>query len=106
MGRLVKQSVTEVTFMDHMSHPDDVRCITLRIDSEGGGRFLVLSNQQKTSEIFLHTIEDLRLIYETAKRMWDQGDFLAPGDSAADYVGATSPIINYETDSFKRGAHD
>lgn len=81
MGSIVKRTVTEVTFMENTSSDDDIRAITLRLESEGSGRYLVLSNGRQGCEMYLHGPDDLRVIYETACQLWAQGDVMVPGDA-------------------------
>lgn len=98
MGSIVKRTVTEVTFMENTSSDDDIRAITLRLESEGSGRYLVLSNGRQGCEIYLHGPDDLRVIYETACQLWAQGDVMVPGDAA---ITVTPPPPHYD-DSIAR----
>jgi hypothetical protein len=84
MGSIIKRTVTEVAFMENVSSCDDIRVITLRLESEGAGRFLILSNGRPGSETYLNSPDDLRVIYETASQLWSQGDVMAPGDADRD----------------------
>jgi hypothetical protein len=84
MGSIIKRTVTEVTFMENTSSNEDMQAITLRLESEGAGRFLIISNGRPGGEMYLNSLDDLRIIYETACQLWNQGDVMAPGDADID----------------------
>jgi hypothetical protein len=84
MGSFTKRCVTQVTFMESTSVEDDIRAITLEVQSDGAGRLLMLTNGVQGAEIYLHHPDDLRILWETARQLWDQGDFLYVGDSQHD----------------------
>lgn len=77
MGALIKKVITEVTFRDSVGSEGDIRYLKLRLDSEGAGRFFVLSSESdfddKGEKLYFNSPDDLKLLYETAKEMWDQG---------------------------------
>lgn len=77
MGRLVKKVVTEVTFRENVSEQGDVRYLKLRYDSEGAGRYFVLTDESnfdgRGCEIHLSHPDDFLMLYEAAKEIWDQG---------------------------------
>lgn len=81
MSRLIKRLCTEVTFIENVSEDANIRTITLKLDNEGAGRFLVLSNGSKGSDFYFDDPEDIGRIYETAKQLWAQGDVAVLGDS-------------------------
>ena len=68
--------------MENISEKDDVRFLRLRYDSEGAGRFLVLTDENdynsKGVHITLASPEDLRILYEAAKELWEQGSIYDP----------------------------
>lgn len=84
MNTLIKKVVTQVTFRENMSEASDVRYLRLRYDSEGAGRYFVLTDESdldgKGNEIHLSSPEDFRVLYEAAKEMWDQGSIYCEGD--------------------------
>lgn len=80
MGHLIKRYISEMVFVDSLSSTDEIRDITLRVTSEGGGKLLELSNGMQNSTIYLYHPDDLRRIYEAAEQLWAQGE-LIPGDS-------------------------
>lgn len=84
MSTLVKKVVTQVTFRTNVSHTDDVRYLRLRYDSEGAGRYFVLTDERdfdgKGAEIHLQHPDDFKMLYEAAKEMWDQGSIYVEGD--------------------------
>ena len=77
MGALIKRVITEVTFRDSVGSEGNIRYLKLRLDSEGAGRFFVLSSESdfddKGKKLYVSSPDDLKLLYETAKEMWDQG---------------------------------
>lgn len=77
MGALIKRVITEVTFRDSVGSEGNIRYLKLRLDSEGAGRFFVLSSESdfddKGKKLYVSSLDDLKLLYETAKEMWDQG---------------------------------
>lgn len=81
MGSLIKKTVSEVVFMDSMSSANGARYLTLKIDNEYAGRFFVLSGGTAGDEIYLHSPEDFKKLYEAALELWAQGDMFYPGDS-------------------------
>lgn len=79
MGSLVKKLITTITFRDSVSSSDDIRFLRLRIDDEGCGRFFVLTDESEGctksgTEIYLHSPEDFKKLYEAAQELWDQGE--------------------------------
>lgn len=73
MGTINKAIVTTVVFRLSTSEEDDPRFVTLRYDSEGAGRFLVLENHIDNCQMFFHGPEDLELIATKARELWEQG---------------------------------
>ena len=77
MGSIVKKVLTEFTFRDSVSCEGDIRYLKLKIDTEGCGRFLVLSDESnfdgKGREFCFSSPEDLKILYEAAKELYDQG---------------------------------
>ncbi len=100
MSRLVKRTVTEVTFMESTSSVDDVRAITLRYESEGSGRFLVLSNGSTGGEMYFNHPDDLRALYQTAKELWSQGDIVVKGEAVDDSRGTRTKMIDSAKNAF------
>lgn len=92
MGSIIKRTVTEVTFMENTSEDGDIRALTLRLDCEGAGRFLVLSDGGKDCAIYFHGPEDLKILYETACQLWTQGDVMVPGDSKTSVAPSPPPF--------------
>lgn len=82
MGALIKQTVNSVVLMDGASREDDIRCLILEIDNEGAGRFFRLKTEKEHCEIYLHTPDDFKLLYETALALWQQGDIYVSGETA------------------------
>lgn len=80
--RLTKSTVTEITFMESVSDSDDIRALKLRLDGEGAGRYLILSNDRDT-EIYI-TPEDLDELAKAAHQLWSQGDIYYPGEAMGD----------------------
>ena len=80
MSKLVKATVTEVVFMENISSSDDVRALTLRYESEGAGMFFTLSAGMKGSEMYFHSPDDFKLLYETAATLRRQGDIAVSGE--------------------------
>lgn len=79
--KLVKKIITEVTFRECTSEPDDLRVIKLAYESEGAGRYLVLSDGGYSGfEVHLHHPDDFRLLWETAKELWEQGSIYAESE--------------------------
>lgn len=79
---LIKSTVTEVTFMESVSDGSDMRVLKLRLDGEGAGRFLILSND-RGAEIYI-TPNDLDELAKTAHQLWSQGDVYYPGEAGED----------------------
>lgn len=71
MGNLVKQTVTEITFMDSLSDEYDVRSFTLKYGSEGTGRYFELSDGKDT--FYFHSPKDFKKLYKASKKLWKQG---------------------------------
>lgn len=103
MGSIIKRTVTEVTFMESTSSDDDVRALTLRLDCEGAGRFLVLSDGGKDCAIYFHGPEDLKILYETACQLWSQGDIAVPGDAQTSVSKRPPPYEDSVSKAFKEG---
>lgn len=104
MGSIIKRTVTEVTFMESTSSDDDVRALTLRMDCEGAGRFLVLSDGGKDCAIYFHGPEDLKILYETACQLWSQGDVAVPGDAKTSVSKRPPPYVDSVSKAFKGDA--
>ncbi len=102
MGSIIKRTVTEVTFMENTSRDDDVRVITLRLENEGAGRFLVLSNGVQGCQMYFHDPEDLRVIYETASQLWAQGDVVVPGDAESSVCPLPPPFVDSAARAFAK----
>lgn len=100
MGKIIKRTVTEVTFMESTSSEDDIRAITLRLENEGAGRYLVLSDGRPGHEMYLHGPDDIRIIYETACQLWAQGDVMVPGDAELAVTPAPPPFEDSATKAF------
>jgi hypothetical protein len=108
MGFLTKRTVSEVTFMDSLSSSDDIRYVTLKVRSEGAGRFIELDDQTGKCTLTFYHPDDLLRLAETAKQMWAQGDVMAPNDDPImdqppfnDSATAIQPLIpnaRYGTD--------
>lgn len=79
---LIKSTVTEITFMESVSDGSDMRVLKLRLDGEGAGRFLTLSND-RGAEIYI-TPNDLDELAKTAHQLWSQGDVYYPGEAGED----------------------
>lgn len=101
MGSIIKRTVTEVTFMESTSRDDDVRALTLRLDCEGAGRFLVLSDGSKDCAIYFHGPEDLKILYETACQLWSQGDVAVSGDAQSSVSKPPPPYEDSVSKAFK-----
>lgn len=67
--------------MESISTDQDVRAITLRYESEGCGRFLVLSNGKDGGEMYFNHPDDIGALYQTAKELWSQGDIVVCGEA-------------------------
>ena len=104
MGSIIKRTVTEVTFMESTSSEDDVRALTLRLDCEGAGRFLVLSDGGKDCAMYFHGPEDLKILYETACQLWSQGDVAVPGDAQSSVSRPPPPYVDSVSKAFNGGA--
>ena len=79
--KIAKKVVTEVTFRESTSTTDDLRYFKLKYDSEGAGRFFVLTDNEKDGlEIYLSHPDDFKLMWETAKEMWEQGSIYAEAE--------------------------
>ena len=89
--------------MENTSSDDDVRAITLRLENEGAGRYLILSNGMQGSHIHLYNPEDLRILYETACQLWAQGDVLVPGDSETSVTPPPPPYNDSVSEAFSKG---
>ena len=66
--------------MDSLSSSDDIRYVTLRVSSEGAGRFIELDDQTGKNTLTFYSPDDLMRLAETARQMWAQGDVMAPND--------------------------
>ncbi|MGH2437500.1 MAG: hypothetical protein ACRDFA_10945 [bacterium] len=78
MSNLIKRLITTFTFRDGLSSKDEVRFLRLRLDSEGAGRFFVLTDEcegceKKGCEIYFNTPDDVKMLWEAAREMWEQG---------------------------------
>lgn len=84
MKTLVKKIVTQITFRENVSDKDDIRYLRLRYDSEGAGRYFVLTDESdfdgRGNEIHLSSPEDFLMLYEAATEMWEQGSIYVEGD--------------------------
>ncbi len=83
MKTLIKKVITQVTFRSNLSDPNNIRYLKLRYDSEGAGRYFVLTDETdyngKGNEIHLNSPDDFKMLYEAAKEMWDQGSIYCEG---------------------------
>lgn len=77
MGFIKSRYVSEVTFVDSLSTDDDLRDLTLRIETEGAGKYLKLSNGLQGGDIWFYHPDDLKRLYETAVQLWAQGDAIS-----------------------------
>ena len=102
MGSIIKRTVTEVTFMESTSTDDDIRALVLRLENEGAGRYLVLSDGGPGSEIHLHGPEDFRILYETACQLWAQGDVLVPDDAQTTVSPPPPPFVDSAARAFAK----
>ena len=79
--KIAKKVVTEVTFRESTSTTDDIRYFKLRYESEGAGRFFALTDDEKDGvAIYLHHPDDFKLMWETAKELWEQGSIYAESE--------------------------
>jgi hypothetical protein len=88
--------------MESTSSDDDVRAITLRYESEGSGRFLVLSNGNNGGEMYFNHPEDLGALYQTALELWSQGDIVVKGEAADDIRGTGAEMIDSAKRAFSK----
>ena len=71
--RLTKCTVTEVTFMLDTSTVDDIRYLKMKIDSEGGGRWIAIGDEFCKGEMTFGHPDDLQMLADKAKELWEQG---------------------------------
>ena len=79
--KIAKKVVTEVTFRESTSTTDDIRYFKLKYESEGAGRFFVLTDDANDGvAIYLNHPDDFKMIWEAAKELWEQGSIYADSE--------------------------
>jgi hypothetical protein len=88
MAAISKKLTTSVTFRDSLSTSEDIRFLKLTIESEGAGRFLVLTDHThgctpgpgRGWEVNFYSPDDIKQLYDAAVEIWEQGDLYFDGD--------------------------